>query len=96
MTVDPPKMTIDVGQSLNLSCQINGHPVSSIVWIKNGRIVPQMNVKITGSASQLSIPSIGVEDKGVFQCFATNERSVAHGIAYIMLGGTLPFKYKSY
>ena len=87
--VEPAKKVLNVGEALILSCQIIGHPISSVVWLKDGQHVPSDRIHYADiqRVSTLSISAIRSEDKGMYQCFAHNERNVVQSTAQIILGG---------
>lgn len=74
MFTEQPKLvsqsnrTIDVeeGEPVTLNCKVTGNPVPSIMWMHNGRILPQ-------KASVLKISKIQLSQAGIYNCTATNQ-----------------------
>lgn len=73
IVLEPPKLvsrsnrTIDVaeGKLVTLYCKVTGNPVPSILWMHNGRILPQ-------KGSVLKISRIQLGQGGIYNCTATN------------------------
>ncbi|KAL1467326.1 hypothetical protein MTO96_026209 [Rhipicephalus appendiculatus] len=74
------------GAPATLNCTTSGHPVSSVVWLKNGEPVVSSRVKML-TRERLHIPNVLRDDKGMYQCFALNDYDWAQGTAEITLGG---------
>ncbi|KAI5729326.1 hypothetical protein M8J76_001398 [Diaphorina citri] len=59
------------GQSVQLECHAEGHPIPTISWRReNNAILPNGQTIFTGST--LQIPRITKEDRGVYYCVAQN------------------------
>lgn len=74
-----PKTTaVEEGKQLVLIAQVDGEPIPSTEWSKNGKPLAQMDeIKITNKPdgiTQLIIDSITPEDKGEYSLKATNSK----------------------
>ncbi|XP_074593224.1 cell adhesion molecule Dscam1-like [Brevipalpus obovatus] len=78
-TLETDSQTVDIGNEAILTCRISGHPVKSVMWLKNGQ-----PLKIGGRINLISrdiirIDSVQKEDEGTYQCFIANDLETAHG-----------------
>ncbi|KAH8025166.1 hypothetical protein HPB51_004148 [Rhipicephalus microplus] len=87
--VRPRRMVATEGAPATLNCTTSGHPVSSVVWLKNGQPVVSSRVKML-TRERLHIPNVLRDDKGMYQCFALNDYDWAQGTAEITLGDDPP------
>uniref|UniRef100_T1JIV1 Ig-like domain-containing protein n=1 Tax=Strigamia maritima TaxID=126957 RepID=T1JIV1_STRMM len=88
--IQPTIQTIDVGKIAQMTCVITGYPVTSITWIKNGRIIvfnERLKVK---SKETFEIDVFQREDRGMYQCVARNNQMTAQGTSEIKLGDAIP------
>ncbi|XP_075741847.1 cell adhesion molecule Dscam1-like [Rhipicephalus microplus] len=88
-TVRPRRIVATEGAPATLNCTTSGHPVSSVVWLKNGQPVVSSRVKML-TRERLHIPNVLRDDKGMYQCFALNDYDWAQGTAEITLGDDPP------
>ncbi|XP_075546074.1 cell adhesion molecule Dscam1-like [Dermacentor variabilis] len=88
-TVRPKRIVATEGAPATLNCTTTGHPVSSVVWVKNGQPVVSSRVKML-TREKLHIPNVLRDDKGMYQCFALNDYDWAQGTAEITLGDDPP------
>lgn len=88
--VSPQKQTVDVGKDTRLSCIINGFPVTSVSWLKNGRSLSTTERLRLPTREVLHIAPVEKEDKGVYQCMVANGEEMAQGTAEIKLGNVAP------
>ncbi|XP_076093735.1 hemicentin-1-like isoform X1 [Mytilus galloprovincialis] len=70
---DPSKLTVTKGVSVNLNCEMEGEPMPTVTWRKDGVIidVESYRYQLIGTGS-LTIHDIGVQDGGHFVCLAEN------------------------
>lgn len=88
--ISPQKQTVDVGKETRLTCVINGFPVTSVSWVKNGRpLVTNERVKLP-SREVLHISDVQKDDKAVYQCLIANGEAMAQGGSEIRLGNVAP------
>ncbi|XP_029509644.1 leucine-rich repeat, immunoglobulin-like domain and transmembrane domain-containing protein 2 [Oncorhynchus nerka] len=70
-------MTVSLGDKVTLQCLVKARPEPSIHWSYNLKIIKGFTVAETRVddetiRSQLVIPSMHLEDRGVYTCFANN------------------------
>ncbi|XP_035223674.1 Down syndrome cell adhesion molecule-like protein Dscam2, partial [Stegodyphus dumicola] len=88
--IEPQTQIVDVGKMATVSCHVMGHPVHSVVWLKNG------NPVITGAPIQLvsrdilQIHPVRREDSGMYQCFVSNDQEVVQGSAELLVAEEAP------
>uniref|UniRef100_T1IT69 Down syndrome cell adhesion molecule-like protein Dscam2 n=1 Tax=Strigamia maritima TaxID=126957 RepID=T1IT69_STRMM len=78
--IEPNQLKLDVNKVVNLKCIIEGNPVKSIDWFRNGQSFHFNNLS----------NSIRIEESGMYQCFAKNENSMVHDTAQVIAGDKLP------
>lgn len=88
MKVHPGAQTIDVGKTAVLSCNVSGHPIHVVSWRKD--MVPVLSSRrIIVTGEELRIRNVEREDKGMYQCFAYNDKESAQDTGQLMLGGKM-------
>lgn len=73
--VDPPsKIVVEEGNSLCITCDINGKPEPEVTWMKNKRTIMHLRaaIKKDGFTHQLVIPTVTTEDEGKYVVMAKN------------------------
>lgn len=71
-----PSMLLKTGQPLHLSCRVQGSPVISIAWFKDGcemGSAPSRSMCFDGLIASLDIDECSVEDGGQYVCMASSE-----------------------
>uniref|UniRef100_T1JAC9 Down syndrome cell adhesion molecule-like protein Dscam2 n=1 Tax=Strigamia maritima TaxID=126957 RepID=T1JAC9_STRMM len=80
--IQPHKLKVDVGSSAVLNCKTSGYPVASLVWLKDAQLVrPQPH-----PPHSLHIETLRREQRGMYQCMASNDHEAAQGTAELRLG----------
>lgn len=88
--VQPQHQVANVGRTAMLNCVISGHPVNSVSWLKNGHpLTPSSKYEFI-SKEILRINNISREDRGMYQCFVSNDDKMAEGVAELVLGDAAP------
>ncbi|XP_028048389.2 Down syndrome cell adhesion molecule-like protein Dscam2 isoform X42 [Monomorium pharaonis] len=78
--IEPRTQTIDFGRPATFTCTVQGNPIKTISWLKDG--------KPLGLEDRvLRIESVKKEDKGMYQCFVRNDQESAQATAELKLGG---------
>ncbi|KAL0124026.1 hypothetical protein PUN28_006078 [Cardiocondyla obscurior] len=78
--IEPRTQTIDFGRPATFTCAVQGNPIKTISWLKDG--------KPLGLEDRvLRIESVKKEDKGMYQCFVRNDQESAQATAELKLGG---------
>ncbi|XP_049782628.1 Down syndrome cell adhesion molecule-like protein Dscam2 [Schistocerca cancellata] len=86
--VTPQLLLAGLNKPAQLSCQITGHPVRSVTWLKDGQPLAE-------HTEELHFHSVGRDDQGMYQCFVRNDDDVAQGTSELRLGDTPPqFVYR--
>ncbi|GAA6100142.1 brother of CDO [Tachysurus ichikawai] len=76
--IEPPQVRIELlhqepawGDTVRFSCQVQGNPAPSVVWLHNAQpITPSSRHRL--SSHMLRVLSVGPQDEGVYQCMADN------------------------
>ncbi|KAM3611520.1 uncharacterized protein V6R79_019985 [Siganus canaliculatus] len=78
----PQVLTVPVGAKVLLECQVSGHPLPSISWVKRGHS-KQTGGRITHGLrnTTLYFQSIRSYDEGVYVCEASNTIGQSHSTA---------------
>jgi hypothetical protein len=85
--VTPGHATVDLGRSAEFTCSAVGHPVTSVIWTKDGVLLREgLRVRFNNK-DKLQIMSVQREDQGMYQCFIKNDHDMAQGSAELRLGG---------
>lgn len=71
-----PSRLLKAGQPLKLSCKVQGTPVISVMWSKDGSEITadhRYSTSFDGSVACLEGETSCVEDSGEFVCLASSE-----------------------
>lgn len=71
-----PSQLLKSGQTLKLSCKVQGTPVISITWFKNGSEIVcdrRHTMSFDGTLATLEVQDSSVEDGGDYVCVASSE-----------------------
>jgi len=71
---------VDYGRPATFRCKPEGNPVQAVYWLKDGN-------PIGHSDAVLRIPSVGRDDRGMYQCFVRNDKESAQATGELRLGG---------
>ncbi|KAM8931068.1 hemicentin-1 [Pelodytes ibericus] len=70
--------TVIANSPVELECNVQGTPLPTIKWLKNGTPVETNGgLRIQSNGQQLIIPSVESSDRGIYQCVATNEAGIS-------------------
>uniref|UniRef100_A0A8C3YS46 Hemicentin-1 n=1 Tax=Catagonus wagneri TaxID=51154 RepID=A0A8C3YS46_9CETA len=70
---EPMEISVIVNNPLELTCIASGIPAPKIMWMKDGRPLPQMDqVQTLGGGEVFRISSAQVEDTGRYTCLASS------------------------
>ncbi|XP_033097959.1 peroxidasin homolog [Anneissia japonica] len=72
----PDNINVLAGHNVEIQCSANGYPRPDIKWTKNDQDVLDDNRFTLLSSGSLHITSVHFEDRGVYQCSATNQEGV--------------------
>ncbi|XP_077985299.1 cell adhesion molecule DSCAM-like [Glandiceps talaboti] len=94
---DQQHQTIDVGMSANFNCSIHGHPISTISWLKNGVPIEESErIYTSENETSLIIDHVLREDKGMYQCFVSNNQETREATVQLSIGAALPVLLESF
>ncbi|XP_041984481.1 Down syndrome cell adhesion molecule-like protein Dscam2 isoform X2 [Aricia agestis] len=84
--IKPEVLRTKCNLSANFECKVSGHPIEVVYWIHNGKVVKSnQKVRVSEDGLRLHIRSSQQTDEGVYQCFASNTRDQAYGIAEFVI-----------
>ncbi|GIY65658.1 down syndrome cell adhesion molecule [Caerostris darwini] len=83
----PKVQSVDVGKSATFNCSTTGHPVVTIEWMKDGMPLRAGSRIEFPSRDVVHLTYVQRDDKGMFQCFVSNDFDSAQGTAQLTLGG---------
>lgn len=72
-----------------LSCRVMGHPVHSVVWLKDGLPLSPIGPVNLVSRDILQINPVKRDDAGVYQCMVSNDEESVQGAADLFVAGWL-------
>ncbi|CAN8026776.1 unnamed protein product, partial [Ixodes persulcatus] len=88
--VSPAFQTVAMGLPAVFNCSVEGQPVHSITWRKDGSLlVPDGRIQMV-SQSQLRIQTVRRDDAGMYQCVAQNDRDSCQAAAQLRLDDISP------
>lgn len=88
--IDPPKQIVDSGQSAFFNCSVNGYPIKSIQWYKNGHLLVKEDRMTIQDETYLTINKVNRMDQAMYQCVITNDNDGAQGTTQLLLGAAHP------
>ncbi|KAI5693336.1 hypothetical protein M8J75_013991 [Diaphorina citri] len=91
--ITPQLETIDLGKDVSIHCKVSGFPVSSqSLLYHNGQMLNSNanRLKINLTDERLLIRNVAKEDKGMYQCFISNEYDMVQATCEIQLGDASP------
>lgn len=71
-----PSQLLKTGQPLKLTCKVQGTPVISITWFKDGSEIAsdhRHRLSFDSSIATLEVQDCSVEDSGDYVCIASSE-----------------------
>lgn len=71
-----PSQLLKTGQTLRLSCKVQGTPVINITWFKNGSEIASDKrhmMSFDSSLATLEVENCSVDDSGDYVCTASSE-----------------------
>uniref|UniRef100_T1JD50 Down syndrome cell adhesion molecule n=1 Tax=Strigamia maritima TaxID=126957 RepID=T1JD50_STRMM len=89
VSILPEKQVVDIGKSATFRCVVTGFPVVYVSWYKDGRKL-QSDAEKTLSDDTITIASVHVTDKGMYQCLVSNNQESAQGAGQLILGDAAP------
>lgn len=73
--VEPVKpVTVVRGSLVTLTCEAQGVPPPSLKWLKDGQPLSlHRNLLLDGQETRLQLPDVGLSDRGLYSCVASNQ-----------------------
>lgn len=87
--VEPLVDIVERGRPATLRCVVEGFPVTSVTWLKNGKALPASPNSNT-VRYVVRIESVQREDCGMYQCFVNNNHDSYQATAEIRMGDSAP------
>ncbi|XP_050296010.1 cell adhesion molecule Dscam2 isoform X2 [Anthonomus grandis grandis] len=89
--IQPQMLVVDVGKDATFQCVINGHPASQIHWLHNGKPKAADNrVEVQNEPPRLIVKQLTKDDRGMYQCFVSNDWDQAQATAELNMGDAGP------
>ncbi|XP_059481325.1 cell adhesion molecule Dscam2-like isoform X4 [Neocloeon triangulifer] len=90
VTMQPNRLTVDLGRSAEISCVISGFPHGTPIWLKDGQPLRISSRVRLASADRLHLGAVSKEDRGMYQCVVRSEHDMAQGSVELRLGEVYP------
>ena len=83
-------VAVNIGEGARLQCQYSGQPVPTIVWYKDGKVIPNGDQRFvitqeTPTLSVLTISATTMEDKSVYSVKLTSIAGEVEGKANLIV-----------
>uniref|UniRef100_A0AAY4ER61 Vascular endothelial growth factor receptor 3 n=1 Tax=Denticeps clupeoides TaxID=299321 RepID=A0AAY4ER61_9TELE len=89
----PTNQTVNVSESLQIECDVEGTPAPQLSWLKNSQPLYHMSgISLQDSNRTLSIQRVREEDAGVYTCTACNQKGCVQASASVAVIGEPPPK----
>ncbi|XP_050698368.1 cell adhesion molecule Dscam2-like isoform X2 [Eriocheir sinensis] len=89
--VSPRRLVVDMGKTAELRCVVQGHPITSLSWLRNGKALPPDGRFVTSPREVLRISKVGKEDRAMYQCVVASARQEnVQAAAHLALGDSSP------
>uniref|UniRef100_A0AAY4EPY6 Vascular endothelial growth factor receptor 3 n=1 Tax=Denticeps clupeoides TaxID=299321 RepID=A0AAY4EPY6_9TELE len=80
----PTNQTVNVSESLQIECDVEGTPAPQLSWLKNSQPLYHMSgISLQDSNRTLSIQRVREEDAGVYTCTACNQKGCVQASASV-------------
>lgn len=87
--IEPPVVVSDEKQVAFFKCFVSGYPVSSIIWLKNGRQLLS-GTQNASHYSELRIDQVDLESRGMYQCVVKNNYGTIQTSGELRLKDAMP------
>ncbi|XP_022255652.1 Down syndrome cell adhesion molecule-like protein Dscam2 [Limulus polyphemus] len=85
--IEPHSLVMLTGGTATLTCVVSGHPVDSIVWMKNFQSLEPDGRTYFRSRKVLHIKAVTRSDQGMYQCFVFSNGNSVQGTAQLVVSG---------
>lgn len=80
--------TTNIGETIEVSCAVNGIPPPSIMWFKNNEtLVEDSGIVLKDGNKTLTIRRVRKEDGGLYTCLACNVLGCSKAVAFFSVEG---------
>ncbi|XP_063366960.1 cell adhesion molecule Dscam2 [Cydia amplana] len=84
--IKPEALRAKINSDIIFECKVSGHPIEKQYWVHNAKAVkPNERIRLSDDGLRIHIKSTQEEDQGVYQCFASNSRDQAYGVAEYLI-----------
>lgn len=86
--IKPEVVRTKTNSDASLECKVSGHPIEVVYWMHDARMLKSNErIKLSDDGLRLHIKSAQKDDQGIYQCFASNTRDQAYGVADFVING---------
>ncbi|RVE48303.1 hypothetical protein evm_007054, partial [Chilo suppressalis] len=87
--IKPEVLRSKVNSDVNFECKVSGHPIEIIYWVHDARVLEANDrIQLSKDGLRLHIKNTQKHDQGIYQCFVSNARDQAYGIAEYVINVT--------
>uniref|UniRef100_A0A8D0CNB7 Vascular endothelial growth factor receptor 3 n=1 Tax=Scleropages formosus TaxID=113540 RepID=A0A8D0CNB7_SCLFO len=87
--LNPTNQTVNISESLQMKCDVEGTPTPQLSWLKDNQPLHQISgILLQDSNRTLSIQRVREEDAGLYTCTACNQRGCVHTSATVAVLGS--------
>ncbi|KAL4649213.1 vascular endothelial growth factor receptor 3 isoform X1 [Arapaima gigas] len=87
--LNPSNQTVNISESLQMKCDVEGTPTPQLSWLKDNQPLHQISgILLQDSNRTLSIQRVREEDAGLYTCTACNQRGCVHTSAIVSVVGS--------
>ncbi|XP_022258613.1 Down syndrome cell adhesion molecule-like protein Dscam2, partial [Limulus polyphemus] len=83
--VKPDFKMANIGETIEFTCIVNGHPIQSVNWLRNCRPLLYNSRIIRLGTNVLRIAPVERGDRGMYQCVVSNEKQAVQAAAELVL-----------
>ncbi|XP_069971593.1 cell adhesion molecule Dscam1 [Penaeus vannamei] len=88
--VSPRRLVVDMGKTAEFRCVVQGHPITSVTWLRNGKSLPPDGRFVTSPREVLTVHKVGKDDRAMYQCVVTSRHHNMQAAAQLALGDSSP------
>ncbi|XP_031765665.1 cell adhesion molecule Dscam2 isoform X2 [Galleria mellonella] len=87
--IKPEVVRTKTNSDVSFECKISGHPIEIVYWVHDARLLKSNDrIKVTEDGLRLHIKNSQIYDQGIYQCFASNSKDQAYGMAEYVINMT--------
>ncbi|XP_008585904.1 PREDICTED: hemicentin-2-like, partial [Galeopterus variegatus] len=84
--VPAPNVTVSLGETAILSCQVLGEAPYNLTWVRDWRVLPASTGRVTQLANlSLEVSGVVSSDSGRYQCVASNANGVTRASVWLLV-----------